>query len=354
MKYTILEINRLPKVFVAIVSLLLTLGSGWAAEEDSSTKQSKPSSTAPYQPQTRHYYIAAEDLDWNYAPSGKNLLHPGKGMGVWGQQTTYQKTRYVEYTDDSFTEKKPQPKWLGVLGPVVRGVVGDILKIHFLNKASEPYSIHAIGTFYDKANEGAAYGGQSFPGQIVKPGESYAYTLKITPDSGPAVDDPSSILRLYRSHVSPVGDVTRGLVGPIIITRAEAANPDGTPNDVDSEFVAMYTVFDENREGEEEEGHLMHSINGYIFGNLPGLVMDKGERVRWYLFAMGSEVDLHTPHWHGNGVIQNGQRKEVLMLLPTVSLVSDMNASNPGLWMFKCNINDHITAGMSAMYSVRE
>ena len=28
--------------------------------------------------------------------------------------------------------------------------------------------------------------------------------------------------------------------------------------------------------------------------------MKRGERVRWYVMGMGTEVDLHTPHWHGN------------------------------------------------------
>jgi hypothetical protein len=36
-----------------------------------------------------------------------------------------------------------------------------------------------------------------------------------------------------------------------------------------------------------------------VFGNLAGLQMNEGERVRWYLFALGSEQDLHTAHWHG-------------------------------------------------------
>lgn len=48
----------------------------------------------------------------------------------------------------------------------------------------------------------------------------------------------------------------------------------------------------------------MHGINGYVFGNLPGLDMTAGQRVRWYLMGMGSEVDLHTSplaRQHGGG-----------------------------------------------------
>ena len=62
----------------------------------------------------------------------------------------------------------------------------------------------------------------------------------------------------------------------------------------------------------------MHSVNGYVFGNLPldAMTMKKGERVRWYLMGMGTEVDLHTPHWHGNTVTVIGMRTDVVSLLP--------------------------------------
>ena len=313
------------------------------------------------QPRTRHYYIAAEDVQWDYAPRG-NPMHgsaehgddePHHGLGEWGEQTVYDKTRYVAYTDASFTEKVPQPEHLGLIGPIIRGVVGDTIKIHFRNNASQPYSVHAVGTDYDKANEGAGYAGINPPGSAVEPGEEHTYTLRIKPETGPGPADPSSILRLYRSHVQPVEDVARGLVGPIILTRAEAADAEGKPRNVDREFVTMFLVHDENREGEEDEGHLMHAINGYIFGNQPGLTMTQGEDVRWYLFGMGSEVDSHTPHWHGNGVMHEGRRKEVVMLLPSYTLVADMTADNLGTWMFKCNVGDHIHAGMMSLYTVR-
>jgi len=96
----------------------------------------------------------------------------------------------------------------------------------------------------------------------------------------------------------------------------------------------------------------MHSINGFVFGNLPGLTMHKGERVRWYVMAMGTEVDLHTPHWHGNTVVSNGMREDVVQLLPASMLTADMQPDNVGTWLFHCHVNDHILAGMQALYTV--
>jgi hypothetical protein len=50
--------------------------------------------------------------------------------GVFGAQVTgsrvgtkYRKALYVEYTDATFTTKKPQPAWQGSLGPTLRAEV---------------------------------------------------------------------------------------------------------------------------------------------------------------------------------------------------------------------------------------
>ncbi|HET7399439.1 MAG TPA: hypothetical protein VFJ94_13050 [Intrasporangium sp.] len=56
----------------------------------------------------------------------------------------------------------------------------------------------------------------------------------------------------------------------------------------------------------------MHSINGYVYGNGPLPVLDVGQRVRWDTFSLGTEVDLHTPHWHGQTVVNNGMRYRVV------------------------------------------
>src|SRR5262249_14538109 len=74
---------------------------------------------------TRHYYIAAEDVTWDYAPSGRDLFHSHPVPMPWGGQTKWAKTRYIEYTDATFSTRKPQPEWLGILGPVIRAEVGD-------------------------------------------------------------------------------------------------------------------------------------------------------------------------------------------------------------------------------------
>jgi FtsP/CotA-like multicopper oxidase with cupredoxin domain len=308
---------------------------------------------------TRHYYIQAEDVTWDFAPSGQDLVHGGPIPDPWTNSHVFQKTRYVEYTDAGFRTPKAQPVWLGVLGPVIRAEVGDTVIVHFRNNApSGSYGMHPHGFRYTKDNEGAHYEGVNSgqapgAGAEVMYGESFDYEWIADQDSGPGPGDPSSIVWWYHSHINEPVETNRGLIGPIVITRRGAARQDGTPKDVDAEFVTAYFIFDEL---EGEEPGLMHSINGYIFGNLKGLVMHDGDRVRWYVLGMGNEIDLHSPHWHGKTVRVGGpivgRRTDTISLLPGIMVTADMKADNPGEWMLHCHVSDHVAAGMLTSYQI--
>ena len=117
----------------------------------------------------RTYYIAADELDWNYAPSGLDLMMGmapegyAKAFLVAGPHTIgriYRKALYREYTDATFEHLKPRPArdaYLGALGPIIHAEVGDTIKIVFMNHGTHPYSLHPHGVFYKKASEGSPY-----------------------------------------------------------------------------------------------------------------------------------------------------------------------------------------------------
>lgn len=42
------------------------------------------------------------------------------------------------------------------------------------------------------------------------------------------------------------------------------------------------------------------AINGHMYSNLNGLNMKAGDKVYWYLMGMGTDVDIHSVHWHGH------------------------------------------------------
>src|SRR5262245_18952922 len=302
----------------------------------------------------REYYIAAEQVEWDYAPSGLELMHGAEIPYPWGLHRRWTKTRYVEYTDGSFSQRKPQPEWLGILGPIIRAEVGDTVVVHFRNLTRGYHSIHVHGLRYDKQNEGAIYS-NNLPGIAVPPGGDFTYKWLADAGSGPPAGE-SSRLWLYHGHVDEPAETNSGLIGPVIVSARGQAKADGSPIDVDREFIVLFMVFDQLKGVEEransEEG-LYHSMNGYIFSNLPGLVMNQGERVRWYLAAMGNERDIHSAHWHGKTVTRHSRSEDVIPLLPAQTETVNMLADNPGTWMFQCHVADHLEAGMMATYRIR-
>lgn len=340
----------------------------------------------------RTYFIAADQISWNYAPAGNVLadMHCCGDAAAWlsrgpeERPPVFQKAVFREYTDATFTRLKPRSaEWehLGILGPLIRAEVGDRIEVTLRNNLDFAVSLHPHGVFYDKANEGAGYPdgtlGANKADDHVNPHAAYTYHWSVPERSGPGPSDPSSVVWLYHSHVDSPRDTNTGLVGAMIITRRGAARPDGTPRDVDREFVTLFDIFDEkqsalagrntevlvrpgqpdgegetNDADERQDANRFHSINGYIFGNLPMPRMKLGEHVRWYLVALGGEADLHTPHWHGNTVLQDGRRTDVVELLPASMKVVDMQADDPGVWLYHCHVNDHVRAGMAARYEV--
>jgi FtsP/CotA-like multicopper oxidase with cupredoxin domain len=337
----------------------------------------------------RIHYIAADEVDWDYAPSGENGI-TGAAFGdeenVFVQQGTdrigrvYRKAVYREYTDATFTTPKPVPaKWrhLGVLGPALHAEVGDTIRVEFKNNTRFPASVHPHGVLYEKDSEGAPYNdgtsGADTADDSVAPGGTHTYRWAVPDRAGPGPMDGSSVMWMYHSHVDEPGDTNAGLMGPIIVTAKGRARPDGSPKDVDREFVNVFSVMDENAspylqhnidtfagdpgavDPDDEafaESNLMHGINGFVYGNLPGMTMRKGEHVRFYLMGMGTEVDLHTPHWHGNTVTVMGMRTDVAELLPASMKIADMKVDQAGTWLYHCHVNDHISAGMQALFTV--
>ncbi|HYY10811.1 MAG TPA: multicopper oxidase domain-containing protein [Kineosporiaceae bacterium] len=336
--------------------------------------------------QVRTYYVRAEEVVWDYAPTGRNGItgarfdqvanrYVASGPGRIGSR--YLKCLYRGYTDASFARRTPQPADLGLLGPVIRAEVGDTIRVVFRNSCRIPVSVHPHGVFYDKGSEGAPYAdGTSGAGakgdDRVARGGSRTYTWGVPERAGPGPHDGSSVMWMYHSHTDEVSDTYAGLVGPMVVTARGMARADGTPADVDHEVFSLFSVMNENASpylldslhrfakkpypsGDDEgfeESNLMHSVNGYVFGNQPLVTLRRGEHVRWYTFDMGTEVDLHTPHWHGNDVVSAGMRMDVVNLLPGGMTIADMVPDNPGTWLFHCHVNDHITAGMLTRYRV--
>jgi manganese oxidase len=327
---------------------------------------------------SRRYYIAAEPVLWDYAPSGRDEMCGAELPPAFLRERQSGKLRYFQYTDATFTTKVVETPSLGILGPVLRGVVGEFLVVTFLNRTGQPLSMHPHGVRYDKDSEGAFYRPVAGKGASVEPGGRFTYVWQLDEASGPRPDEPSSKGWLYHSHVTGDDEINQGLIGVIIVTDPKRARPDGTPADVDRELATLFLIFDESGLGaeakeayeyvdngsgipaqswaqvqEKMETGARVAINGRTYGNLPGLEMNEGDRVRWYLFGLGSEQDFHTAHWHGQRVLEEGRRRtDVIELLPASMKVADLLADNPGDWLFHCHVADHMREGMFARLTV--
>ena len=342
-------------------------------------------------------YIGIDEELWNYAPKPMDLmmgapLNAAQQTYVYNKPqqigSTYLKAIYHGYTDGGFkTRQTRPPAWahLGLLGPVLHAEVGDTLRVVVRNNARRAYSLHVHGLRYAASSEGAMTAGVPGPYGIVPPGGTYSYVFEVPERAGPGPNDPSSVVWPYHSHAEEGVDEDTGLVGAVVVTRKGMARPDGSPKDVDREFVTLFKIFDENRSAllqdnidrftepgrapaatllDEDDAptdadtrawmdsNQKRAINGYLFSNLPGLDMHLGEHVRWYVIGLGSESDLHTPHWHGNTVTVAGRREDTVEVLPATTVVADMIPDNPGVWMFHCHVIDHFDAGMTALYRV--
>ncbi|KAL9973401.1 hypothetical protein ACROYT_G019857 [Oculina patagonica] len=423
--------------------------------------------TVPPPGYTRRYYIAAEEVEWDYAPSGNDVMdgipldksEEAETFTISGDKRIgrkYKKVVYREYTGAEFTEQKPRTaaeKHLGILGPMLHAEVGDTIEVVFKNSASRRFSMHPHGLFYNKQNEGSNYNdgtsGVNKADNAIEPGQLYKYTWQVPERAGPGTNGPKCTTWAYYSDVNPIKDTNSGLVGPLVICKKGTLTQSNARQDVDREFALMFTVLDENEswyldenidkyckkpgnkdtlkeDADFQESNKMHGINGFVFGNLEGLKMYQTEKVDWYLVGMGNEVDMHTVHFHGQTFIHADRltsrqtdrktdsqtdvqtdrqtdrqtdsqtletdrqsdrqtdsqtdkqttdretdrrtdrqtdrqtksvayhREDVYDLFPGVFATVEMIPDSVGVWLLHCHVNDHMTGGMEALYTVYE
>ncbi|XP_066096925.1 ceruloplasmin isoform X1 [Saccopteryx bilineata] len=335
----------------------------------------------------KHYYIGIIETAWNYAPDneGRTLISVDtEQSNIYLQNgpdrigRSYKKALYVQYTDATFKTMIEKPVWLGFLGPVIKAETGDTVYVHLKNSASWPYTFHSHGIVYYKEHEGALYPDNTTErhraDDKVRPGEQYTYTLRATQEHGPAEQDGNCVTRIYHSHIDAPRDIASGLIGPLILCKKDTLDKEKEKN-IDQEFVVMFSVVDENlswylddnieaycsepervdRDSEDfQESNRMYSVNGYAFGTLPGLSMCAEDRVRWYLFGMGNEVDVHAAFFHGQTLTNKNYRIDTINLFPATFSDALMVAHSPGEWMLSCQNLNHLKAGLQAFFQVRD
>uniref|UniRef100_A0A8C1HP48 ferroxidase n=1 Tax=Cyprinus carpio carpio TaxID=630221 RepID=A0A8C1HP48_CYPCA len=327
------------------------------------------------------YYIAAEEIIWDYAPNmPENMDGDFRSLSEYLKQgprrigKKYKKAVFTQYKDGTFKERaedKEIKKELGILGPVITAQIGNVIKIVFKNKASRPYSIYPHGLTIDKAAEGASYpaGGNQTHG--IQPGEIYTYTWSVSEEDIPTDSDPRCLTRMYHSAVDTPRDIASDLVGPLLICKSQSLNKTNVQLRVDKEQHVMFTVFDENKSWYHDENintycsdpkrvqrddpefyksNVMHTINGYVYESGQELGFCNGETVAWYVSSVGEQDYIQTATFYGHTFELKNREEDILSLFPMTGETITMNMLNIGIWLL-ASLNSHgSTKGMRVKF----
>ncbi|EME42637.1 hypothetical protein DOTSEDRAFT_26207 [Dothistroma septosporum NZE10] len=349
----------------------------------------------------RRYYVAAEEIEWNYAPTGWDSwlgvpldVSPRAKEVVGSYGTTYLKALYRGYTDDTFANMTEQPPWQGTQGPTLRSEIGDMIEILFVNKLSNNYAtMHSMGLAYNKMSEGGDY--PLMPLSLA-PGECTVYKWLANEESGPNDGSPARA-HSYHSYVDLDTDLNTGLLGPQIVYAPGQMN---TTMQNYKEFPLVFMVYKEsnsflsaanakklysnhtaapssttwgaldtqnlwsgnysswhpqvvnlNSTGKFPGASSFYTMNGYIFANNPTYQMCQNDQVIWYAYAYGGAS--HVFHMHGNGVVDAGRKQFAVSLNDGVSKTLYMNATDAGMWQVICHVSNHHQMGMVSNYLVQ-
>ncbi|XP_070694535.1 coagulation factor V [Pempheris klunzingeri] len=324
------------------------------------------------------YYIAAEEIVWDYAPNMPEHIDEDFKFHYLRQSPTriggkYKKAVFTLYKNESFTERmetKKRRDELGILGPVIRAQIRDVITIVFKNKASRPYSIYPHGLTIEKSEEGVNYPAGGNHSHGVQPGDTHTYVWRVVDEDEPLNGDSRCLTRLYHSAVDTPRDIASGLIGPILICKSQSLNVRNVQLKADKEQHAMLAVFDENKswylddnirqycerskvnkaDTDFYQSNVMHTINGYVFESGPLLGFCNGEVATWHVSSVGAQDYIQTATFYGHPFELNGRTEDFLSLYPMTGETITMNMDNIGVWLL-ASLNSHeTTKGMRVKF----
>jgi len=279
--------------------------------------------------QTREYWIAAVDTQWDVAPNG---MDPVMGTMIPPAQRRFVAVVYRRFTPGF---RRPWPNTStsgdndGIPGPTIRAEVGDTVLVHFENRDHHyglRHSMHFHAFRYAPSSDGAYIPYISGRGGDVPVGGRWTYRLKAVADSygvWPYHDHSSTMTR----------SMDLGLYGAIVIPKPGEPPPD-------REFV----VFLGNHLG-------FDTINGRAFiGNTPTFRAKVGQTVQWDVLALGEA--FHVFHVHGHRWLRNGTPVDSELLGPSSTLKVRFKEDAPGVWFWHCHVESHQDNGMVGLYRV--
>ena len=344
------------------------------------------------------YHIAADEIEWDYAPAGRDMcsdqdfdevsqVYTEKGRHRIG--TKYTKAVYREYASNGLFDElrwgdqsrfNPASEHLGILGPVIKAVVGETIEIVFRNNLRADANLVALGGALAPSKVEALNDRQKNAGKtgnrVVVPGGEVRITIPVSAAAGPVDGSKqNSVAYVYGSDVNFVADVNSGLVGAFIVHAQDGGSRFSSPVGIHREFVTLLSTFDENLSRYAEMNILkyaedgdtvdrtdpafktsnrMHSMNGFVHCNGPAAVAKQFQNVRWYMLSVGNSYDLHGPTVSGYtfATSQDAAAHQVALLAPGMTRTVDLNVDRWGKWLVKDAVVDNQRAGMEMFFDV--
>nr|XP_020451699.1 coagulation factor VIII-like [Monopterus albus] len=321
------------------------------------------------------YYIAAEEITWDYGiKKPRQFISPiemRRGMRKFLPE--YKKVVFRAYTGEDFQDpigRGELQEHLGIMGPLIRAEVNELITVVFKNKASRPYSFHLQGVYDNVVQNNATPPG--VPGEPVAPGEVKTYNWKTTKRQGPTEPEVDCKTGAYYSTVDKEKDLHSGLIGPLVICKPGTLQIHQNRQPDIQDFSLLFHTFDETKSWYLEENLLQHcvppcqvntedpwyhisnkfaAINGYVAETLPGLMVAQNQLVRWHLLNVGNNEEYHAVHFHGLPFtvhVKQEHRMGVYSLFPGVFGTVEMRPPTVGTWLVECTIGDYQLAGMRA------
>ena len=223
-----------------------------------------------------------------------------------------------------------------VPGPTLRAKEGERLRIHFVNAATHPHTMHFHG-IHPAAHDGVPGVGAG----DIAPGESFTYEFDAAPFG----------FHHYHCHSSPLAaHIAKGLYGAFVIDPKQ-----GRPEA--DELVMVMNGFDTNFDRSNE----VYAVNTVAFAYLNEPVrVKRGELVRIYVLNILEFDPLNSFHIHANffDYYPTGTSLEPTELTDTVSLaqgqrgILELRFPFTGKFMFHAHVSEFAELGWMGFFEV--
>lgn len=216
-----------------------------------------------------------------------------------------------------------------VPGPEIRVTEGDKCRFIVRNEMSQSTAIHWHGLMVPNSQDGVPY----FTQPPITPNSEFTYEF-VAPNPG---------THMYHSHHNSAEQVTRGLLGPIVVEPLDASREPQA--DAEYNFIL-------------NDSALGFTINGKGFPYTQPIVAKQGDRIRVRYYNEG--LMIHPMHLHGMPQLvfmKDGIHLPVPYMADTLNVAPGerwdvlVDCTLPGAWAYHCHILSH-AEGPNGMFGM--